>query len=98
MARLDAVHQKWAGKLKPAARLMPTSAATTFHKDKNLVIDGPYTETKEQLLGFYVVDVSDLEEALALARDLATANPGRGAYEIRPVMIYAPGASVDANG
>ena len=48
------------------------------------MIDGPFAETKEQLLGFYVVDCDDLEEALAIARELAEANPG-GAYEIRPL-------------
>ena len=97
VARLEVVHQNWAGKLKPSVRLMPTSAATTLHKNKNLVIDGPYAETKEQLLGFYVIDVADLEEALAFARELAAANPG-GAYEIRPVMIYAPGTPVGGVG
>ena len=59
------------------------------------MIDGPFAETKEQLLGFYVIDVADLEEALAFARDLAGANPG-GAYEIRPVRVYLPGAPMPA--
>lgn len=92
MDRLHAVHEKWASKLRPVVRLMPTSAATTLRKNENLVLDGPYAETKEQLLGFYVVDVADLEEALALARELGAANPG-GAYEIRPVMTYLPDTS-----
>jgi hypothetical protein len=56
-----------------------------------MVIDGPFAETKEQLLGFYVIDVADLEEALGIARDLAKVNPG-GAYEIRPLRLYLPGA------
>jgi hypothetical protein len=76
-------------------RLMPTSAATTLRKAENLVVDGPYAETKEQLLGFYVVDVDDLDQALAIARELSVANPG-GAYEIRPVMLYYPdGSAID---
>ena len=54
-----------------------------------LVIDGPFAETKEQLLGFYVVDVADLDEALDVARELAAANPG-GAYEIRPDLAAMP--------
>ena len=95
MARLDEVHQGLArqGKLGPALRLLPTTTATTLRKDSDppLVIDGPFAETKEQLLGFYVIDVADLEEALAFARGLAGANPG-GAYEIRPVRLYLPGA------
>ena len=54
-----------------------------------LVIDGPFAETKEQLLGFYVIDVADLDEALEVARELAAANPG-GAYELRPIALYNP--------
>ncbi|HXQ46279.1 MAG TPA: YciI family protein, partial [Caulobacteraceae bacterium] len=50
-----------------------------------LVIDGPFAETKEQLLGFYIVDCTDLDDALGVARELGKANPG-GAYEIRPLM------------
>ncbi|GLK78640.1 MULTISPECIES: YciI family protein [Methylopila] len=95
MARLDVVHEKIArqGKLGPAARLMPTTAATTLRKDSDppLVIDGPFAETKEQLLGFYVVDCASLDEALEIARDLGRANPG-GSYEIRPVSLFKPGA------
>jgi len=92
MARLNVVHEKWekAGKLKPSIRLLPTSAATTLRKADDTILDGPYAETKEQLLGFYVIDVDNLEEGLAFARELAKANPG-GAYELRPIMIYNPG-------
>src|SRR5690606_31117372 len=86
MARLDKVHRKWAPNFGPMLRLMPTSAATTLRKAENLVVDGPYAETKEQLLGFYVVDVETLDAALEIARDLTAANPG-GAYEVRPVML-----------
>ncbi|HXC52217.1 MAG TPA: YciI family protein [Candidatus Limnocylindrales bacterium] len=97
MAKLSVVHDKWdkAGKLKPSIRLLPTSAATTLHKTRDLVVDGPYAETKEQLLGFYIVDVSGLEEGLAFARELAAANPG-GAYELRPIRLYLPGNAVEA--
>lgn len=95
MARLETVHRKFASHFKPMIRLMPTSAATTLRKVENLVLDGPYAETKEQLLGFYVVDVANLEAALEIARELAAANPG-GAYEIRPIMLYYPdGSAVD---
>ena len=95
MAKLDVVHDKLAkqGKFGPALRLLPTTSATTLHKndDPPLIVDGPYAETKEQLLGFYVIDVSGLDEALQFARDLAAANPG-GAYEVRPVGLYLPGS------
>jgi hypothetical protein len=93
MARLAVVQDRLtqAGKLGPSLRLLPTTTATTLRKtqDPPLVIDGPFAETKEQLLGFYVVDVADLGEALAIARDLAAANPG-GAYELRPVALFNP--------
>ena len=94
MARLSVVHEKLEsqGRLGPTARLLPTTAATTFRKEPPLVIDGPFAETKEQLLGFYLVDCASLEEALDVARDLARANPGTGSYEIRPVSIFLPGS------
>ncbi|MEA2921789.1 MAG: hypothetical protein QOF07_1752 [Bradyrhizobium sp.] len=81
------------GRLGPVARLLPTTAATTLRKDDPpLVLDGPYAETKEQLLGFYLVDCKDLDAALDVARDLGAANPG-GAYEIRPVGLFQPGST-----
>jgi hypothetical protein len=96
MAKLKVVQDGLAqsGKLGPVVRLMPTTAATTLRKtqDPPLVIDGPFAETKEQLLGFYVVDCASLEEALDIARDLARANPG-GAYEIRPIFYFNPGSA-----
>ena len=93
MAKLAAVERRLhaAGKLGPVARLMPTTAATTLRKDKEppLVVDGPFAETKEQLLGFFVVEFDNLEEALDTARELGRANPG-GAYEIRPISFFRP--------
>ena len=94
MAKLSVVQERLArqGKLGPVARLLPTTAATTLRKDREpaLVIDGPFAETKEQLLGFYVVDCAGLDEALDIAAELGRANPG-GAYEIRPIGVYKPG-------
>lgn len=93
MTRLAAVHEKVpAGRFGPSARLQPTTSATTLRKntDPPLVIDGPYAETKEQLLGFYIVDFDTLDEALAWVKELAKANPG-GAYEVRPVRLFVPG-------
>ena len=81
------------GRLGPAARLLPTTAATTLRQDgPPLVLDGPYAETKEQLLGFYIVDCENLDAAVDVARDLGAANPG-GAYEIRPVGLFEPGGN-----
>jgi len=96
MERLALVHGKLAqaGRLGPVARLLPTTAATTLRKDSDppLVLDGPFAETKEQLLGFYVVECEGLDGALEVARDLGRANPG-GAYEIRPIGLFMPGAT-----
>jgi hypothetical protein len=97
MAQLDVVHKKYADEFRPMIRLMPTTAATTYRKSERLVTDGPYAETKEQLLGFYVIDVDNLERALQISRDLAEANPG-GAYEIRPIMLYFPDGSAVKDG
>jgi hypothetical protein len=94
MQKLGVVQDKLAqqGRLGPVARLLPTTSATTLRKeDPPLVLDGPYAETKEQLLGFYVIDCDDLEDALTIARDLAKANPG-GSYEVRPLRLFMPGA------
>ena len=95
MKKLAVVQDKLAkqGRLGPVARLLPTTSATTLRKENPpLVLDGPYAETKEQLLGFYLIDCNNLDEALDVARDLGAANPG-GAYEIRPVGLFEPGAS-----
>jgi hypothetical protein len=90
MGKLAAVEDKLAkaGRLGPVARLMPTTSATTLRKDSDppLVIDGPFAETKEQLLGFFIIDCSDLSDAIATTAELARANPG-GAYELRPVAM-----------
>jgi hypothetical protein len=96
MAKLAVVQDrlKKEGRLGPVARLLPTTAATTVRKDDPpVVLDGPYAETKEQLLGFYIVECENLDAALDVARDLGAANPG-GAYEIRPVGLFQPGREV----
>jgi len=96
MKKLAVVQEKLAkqGRLGPVARLLPTTAATTLRKDDPpLVLDGPYAETKEQLLGFYLIDCKNLDEALDVAKDLGAANPG-GAYEIRPVGMFTTGGAV----
>lgn len=93
MERLAVVQQNLAkqGRLGPVARLMPTNKAATVRKDGQapLVIDGPFAETKEQLLGFYLVECATHEDAIEVARALAIANPG-GAHEVRPVGYYRP--------
>ena len=96
MARQAVVEKKLAaeGKLGPVVRLMPTTTATTLRKGTEpLIIDGPFAETKEQLLGFFIVDCASLEEAIDTARLLAqTYANGMGAYEIRPIASFDPGS------
>lgn len=93
MERLGVVQAKLAveGRLGPVARLMPTTAATTVRKGAEpLVLDGPFAETKEQLLGFYVVDCETLDDAIDVARELGRASGSAGAHEVRPLMVYHP--------
>ena len=74
-----------AGVLRGGERLRPTSDATTVRvKDgKTQVLDGPYAETKEQLGGFYMIDVPDLDAALAWAARCPGA--ATGTMEVRPI-------------
>lgn len=82
------------GKLGPVARLMPTTTATTVRTGREMmVLDGPFAETKEQMLGFYLFDCDTLEEVIAAARELVH-EPG--AMEIRPVMYFNPGNGLQA--
>ena len=95
MTRLSTVHERLVqeGKLGPSLRLLPTTAATTLRG--GIVIDGPFAETKEQLLGFYVIDVENLDAALDVAKALSAANP-TSVYEIRPIALYVPEARPNA--
>ena len=93
MLDLNEVHDRLVqeGRLGPAARLGATNGACVLRgPGKGVVTDGPFTETKEQLLGFYVIDCADRDAAIAAARDLRRANPS-AMYEIRPVTLYRPG-------
>jgi hypothetical protein len=84
--------------LGPAARLGPTTGAVTLRgPGAGVVIDGPFAETKEQLLGLYVVDFPDIQQAVAAARDLRRANPS-AVYEIRPISLDLPGAPLEQGG
>ncbi|MGD9538784.1 MAG: YciI family protein [Alphaproteobacteria bacterium] len=96
MAELKGVRKRVAahGRLGPVARLMPTTAATTLREGRDIVvIDGPFAETKEQLLGFYVIDCPTLEDAIEAARLLAGPRVSAGlagALEIRPIAVFQP--------
>jgi len=93
MADLHRVHDRLnqEGRLGPAARLGATEKARTLRgPGAGLVIDGPFAETKEQLLGFYVLDCATEKAAIEAARDLRRVNP-TAVYEIRPLALYLPG-------
>jgi hypothetical protein len=100
MSDLNKVHDRLTQntRLGPAARLGPTEKARTLRgAGAGLVIDGPFAETKEQLLGFYVMDFAGEDDAIAAARDLRRANPS-AVYEIRPISFYRPGMAVPVLG
>ncbi len=66
----------------------PTTATTVRVRDgKTLTVDGPYAETKEWFSGYYLVECSNLDEALELAAKIPTAQ--YGSVEVRPVMSMA---------
>lgn len=79
------------GEMGPAIRLVPTSAATTIRTsgDEQVVLDGPFAETKEQLLGFYIIDCENLEEAIDFAKRLKEGESAT--FEIRPLRIFEKG-------
>ncbi|HEX4345296.1 MAG TPA: YciI family protein [Solirubrobacteraceae bacterium] len=75
------------GAMKAGDALEGTETATTVRvRDGETVItDGPFAETKEALAGYYLVDVADLDAALAWAAKIP--NVGYGSIEVRPVMV-----------
>jgi hypothetical protein len=74
------------GHFKAGDALQPTSTATTVRvrNGKQLVTDGPFAETREQLGGYYLVEAKDLDEARAIAARIPGAK--HGSIEVRPVM------------
>jgi hypothetical protein len=90
------VHDQLAaqGRLGPVVRLMPTTTAVQLRTTSTPhVLDGPFAETKEQLLGFYIVECRSLEQAIEVARSLPTV---RTIFEIRPVKLYFPSGQIRA--
>jgi len=70
--------------------LQPGDTASTVRvrDGETLVTDGPFAETKELLAGYYLIDVDDLDAALAWAAKMP--NIAFGSVEVRPVMVYDP--------
>lgn len=89
-----AVHRKMQAKAKTngafilTTQLMPSSAATTVRgrQGKLAILDGPFAETKELLVGFYILDCKNLDEAIAYAQSLPHLDTG--CIEIRPIAYY----------
>ena len=83
-----------AASIKGGAALYPTSTATVVRvKDARggevVTTDGPYAETKEALTGFYLLEASDLDAAIAIAAQIPAA--WYGAVEVRPVIDFGDG-------
>lgn len=86
------VHVAESGRSVAAEALQPTRAATTLRVRGGEVqlTDGPFAETKEQLMGFYLIDVRDLNEALRVAAGIPAARVG--SVEVRPVRELETGS------
>ncbi|MCH9670512.1 MAG: YciI family protein [Gammaproteobacteria bacterium] len=77
-----------AGQFKAGDALQPTSTATTVRVKggQTMTTDGPFAETKEQLGGYYLVEASDLDEAVSIAARIPSAE--HGCVEVRPIMSF----------
>lgn len=73
------------GQLLDASPLQPVATATSvrLRHGKRLITDGPFAETQEQLGGYYLIDVSDLDQALTIASRIPGAQ--KGTVEVRPI-------------
>ncbi len=91
MKEYTAFGEAAAAVIRGGAALYQTSTATTVRvrggKGGDVVTtDGPYTETKEALTGFYLVEAADLDEAVKIAATIPAA--WDGAVEVRPVIDF----------
>ncbi|MGH8174651.1 MAG: YciI family protein [Steroidobacter sp.] len=93
VARHLAVQEKLAaaGRLGPVVRLSASGTAKTYRPRRAAVTDGPFAETKEQLLGLYVVDCPTIDDAVDIARSLPVLST---VFEVRPVALYFPGGEI----
>jgi hypothetical protein len=88
MAGHNAFSEKWGGKVLGGSALQPTTTATVVRADgagSYTVTDGPFVEAKEALGGYYLVEATDLDEAIEMAKDVPTPF---GCIEIRPIMVF----------
>jgi hypothetical protein len=89
MAEYQALGAEFAGAIQGGHALQPTRSATSVRvrEGKRLVTEGPFAETREQLGGYYLVDVPDLDQALRVAARIPAAR--FGAVEVRPIMTFS---------
>ena len=90
MAYTEALHA--AGAMSGGDPLQPTTTATSVRDDGNggpLVTDGPFAETKEQLGGYYLLDVENLDKAIEWGHKCPAAK--YGTIELRPVQEFDQG-------
>jgi hypothetical protein len=92
-AEVGAAHQKFgennAAALRGGNALQPTGTATSIRGDGNggvTVTDGPFAETKEALGGYYLIEAADLDEAIAIAKQVPA---GFGGVEVRPILTFS---------
>jgi hypothetical protein len=87
LAAHTAFQQKHGASVKGGDALQRAASARTIHVGDGGagITDGPFLETKEALGGFYVIDVADLDEALAIAQDVPAPH---GGVEVRPVQVF----------
>lgn len=81
--------QRRAGALRGGAALEPASTATAVRADGAggfAVTDGPFAESKEVLGGYYVIEAADLDEALAIAKEVPAPS---GGVEVRPIRVLS---------
>jgi hypothetical protein len=90
MGEFKKLRQEIAGQYVAGSQLHPTSVTTTVRtrNSKRLVTDGPFAETREQIGGFWLIDVKDLDVAIAIAARIPSGPTG--VVEIRP-LVEAPG-------
>lgn len=76
------------GNFKAGDGLQPPSTATTVRvrDGKTVMTHGPFAETREALIGYYLVEAKDLDEAAAMGARIPTAKTG--SIEVRPIMVY----------
>ncbi len=90
MARLAQVQENFDGRIACSARLLPTGTALSVRKGQAeaIIVDGPFVESKEHFLGFYIIECEGLDAATTFAEALMAANPWGSGYEVRPVRSF----------